>query len=99
MGARMREDSTTDDYRDALSGEGGFGSLGYEWSDKPHRLVYDLCGEIDLLRTRIAEIEAALREARSMLSCCGLDEPDDEMQASWDRGIAKVDAALKKSET
>lgn len=46
----MREGSTTDDYRDAMSGEGGFGTLGYEWSDKPHRLVYDLCGEIDRLR-------------------------------------------------
>ena len=48
--SRMREGSTTDDYRNALSGEGEFMSLGYDWSDKPHRLVYDLCGEVDHLR-------------------------------------------------
>ena len=47
---RMRDDTTTQDYRMALSGEGAFGTLGYEWSDKPHRLVYDLCGEIDHLQ-------------------------------------------------
>jgi len=53
--ARMREGSTTDDYRNALSGEGGFMSLGYEWADKPHRLVHDLCGEIDYLRGLLAD--------------------------------------------
>ena len=52
----MREGSTTDDYRYAVSGEGEFGTLGYEWSDKPHRLVYDLCGEVDALREKIARI-------------------------------------------
>jgi hypothetical protein len=55
--ARMREGSTTDDYRAALGGEGDFGSLGYDWSDKPHRLVYDLCGEVDALRAEIAELK------------------------------------------
>ena len=48
----MRFGSTTDDYRKALSGEGKMGSLGYDWSDKPHRLVYDLCDEIDRLNNR-----------------------------------------------
>lgn len=48
--ARMRGGATTDDYRNATKGEGGFGSLGYEWDDKPHRLIFDLCGEIDALR-------------------------------------------------
>ncbi len=47
---RMRTGTTTDDYRKAMSGEGEWDSLGYEWSDKPHRLVYDLCGEVDHLR-------------------------------------------------
>ena len=51
---RMREGSTTDDYRNAMSGEGKPFSLGYEWSDKPHRLVYDLCGEVDHLRAALA---------------------------------------------
>lgn len=49
----MRPGSTTEDYRSALDGEGDFGSLGYEWSDKPHRLVYDLCAEIDFLHSRL----------------------------------------------
>lgn len=31
-------------YRMALS---GVGDMGYEWADKPHRLVYDLCAEIE----------------------------------------------------
>lgn len=42
----------------------------------------------------VAELQAALREARAMLRSCGLDEPDDGLQASWDRGLAKIDAAL-----
>ena len=46
---RIRDEATTRDYRNALSGVGEFGSLGYEWSAEPHRLVYDLCGEIDHL--------------------------------------------------
>ena len=49
----MRKDATTDDYRNATSGEGKFGSLGYDWSDKPHRLLYDLCDEVDELRREI----------------------------------------------
>jgi hypothetical protein len=51
--ARMREGATADDYRKAVDGEGEFGSLGYEWSDKPHRLVYDLCGEVEHLQSLI----------------------------------------------
>ena len=53
--------------------------------------------QLDRKDRRIAELEAALREARSMLAACGLDEPDDELQASWDRGLAKIDSALSKS--
>jgi hypothetical protein len=53
--ARMREGTTTDDYRNACVGEGEFGSLGYEWTDKPHRLVYDLCAEIDHLNKLLRE--------------------------------------------
>lgn len=61
--ASMRQGSTTDDYRNACSGKGEFGSLAYEWSDKPHRLVYDLCGEVDALRAVIgADLVDALRE-------------------------------------
>lgn len=34
----------TDDYRNAPS---GIGPLSAEWKDKPHRLIYDLCREIE----------------------------------------------------
>ena len=56
----MRKDATTDDYRSAIFGEGPYGSLEYEWSDKPHRLVYDLCNEVDSLK-------AELKEAREIM--------------------------------
>lgn len=58
----MRKDKSTDDYRNACSGEGEFGSLGYEWADKPHRLVYDLCGEVDHLRTLLNEAETSVEK-------------------------------------
>jgi hypothetical protein len=38
----------TKDYRDA---PGGIGPQASEWEDKPHRLIYDLCGEIERLRS------------------------------------------------
>lgn len=46
---------------------------------------------------RVAELEAALREARGMLRSCGFESPEDdpELVASWERGLAKIDAALK----
>lgn len=37
----------TQDYRDAVSGKG---PQAYNWSDKPHRLIYDLCKEVERLR-------------------------------------------------
>jgi hypothetical protein len=41
---RTRPEFTTDDYRAALAGEG---PLAGQWADKPHRLIYDLCVEIE----------------------------------------------------
>jgi hypothetical protein len=37
---------TTEDYRNAPS---EIGPLAAEWADKPHRLVYDLCQEVERL--------------------------------------------------
>lgn len=36
-------------YREAL---GGVGPQAAQWADKPHRLVYDLCSEIERLRAQ-----------------------------------------------
>jgi hypothetical protein len=59
----MRPGSTTDDYRKATWGEGDDSvfSLVYDWKDKPHRLVYDLCDEVNLLRAKLAEMAAAAK--------------------------------------
>lgn len=43
---------TTKDYRDAMGGEG---PLAYQWKDKPHRLIYDLCHEIEHLRRQLKQ--------------------------------------------
>ena len=47
----------------------GYGTLAYQWADKPHRLVYDACREIEAqadtieaLQSRIEALEAALRD-------------------------------------
>lgn len=48
----------TTDYRNGPSGEGPQAG---EWADKPHRLVYDLCNEVDNLN---AILDAERREAR-----------------------------------
>lgn len=43
----MPEELNTNDYYRAMEGEG---PLAFEWTDKPHRLVYDLIQEIVRLR-------------------------------------------------
>jgi hypothetical protein len=48
-------DRETWDYRCAPEGEG---PLAYEWSDKPHRLVYDLSGAVERLTAELAEARA-----------------------------------------
>jgi len=44
---RTNESMNTQDYRDALGGEGPQAG---QWADKPHRLVYDLCNEVERLQ-------------------------------------------------
>jgi hypothetical protein len=50
-------DHSLTDYRNA---PGGTGPLAATWADKPHRLVYDLCSEIE--RLRIAHLPENLRQ-------------------------------------
>lgn len=70
--ARIRESALppggldTLNYRRAPSGEGPQAA---EWKDKPHRLVYDLCGEIERLR--------GLNQCVS----CPTDQPDGPYNA------------------
>lgn len=57
-----------------------------------------LADEIKRMGSRIEDLEAALREARSMLRSCAFDDQEDyvdkDLKASWERGLAKIDAAL-----
>ena len=46
----LMEQTTIADYRSAL---GGNGPIAAQWKDKPHRLVYDLCNEIDRLNAKL----------------------------------------------
>ncbi len=57
----------TYDLRRAISGEG---PRAYDWQDKPHRLVFDACREIetqarevDALRSEVARLREALERA------------------------------------
>ena len=42
----LSKGTTTTDYRNAPSNSG---PLAAQWIDKPHRLIYDLCGEVERL--------------------------------------------------
>ena len=47
-------------------------SLAYQWQDKKHRHVFDLCKELEGAASRIEKLEAALRELSEDWSCCGV---------------------------
>lgn len=47
----------TYDLRRAISGEG---PRAYDWRDKPHRLVFDACREIEALRGEVADLKASV---------------------------------------
>lgn len=65
--------------------DGKTGCLGREWSDKPHRLVFDLLNHAVAKDTTIDALAAALEEARRMLDGAVLDNRS---------GFRKIDAAL-----
>lgn len=51
--------------------------------------------------SNLTSVHVALKEARSMLRACRIDDPDGEgadIKESWDRGLARIDAALSKLE-
>jgi hypothetical protein len=50
----------TEEYRSAMGGEGPHA---FNWKDKPHRLVYDLCREIK----RIEKLREMVIEQRDLL--------------------------------
>jgi hypothetical protein len=63
------DEVTTQDYRDSISAEDtndGY-SLAYQWQDKPHRHVFDLCQHIDELQSQLTAANAKLEAARKAL--------------------------------
>lgn len=70
---RLKPGCTVTDYIDAVQGTED-SQLAQEWSDKPHRLVYDLCGEVQAqdaeiarLRTSSVELLAAAKKGRDVI--------------------------------
>lgn len=50
----LAPETTTEDYRNA---PGGDGPLAAQWKDKPHRLIYDLCGEVERLQALMEAVK------------------------------------------
>jgi hypothetical protein len=73
------ENLSTDVYREASL---GFGAEAHNWRDKPHRLIYDLCDEIDALRDSLVALVVA---AGRMLD--GWAEGDDAVKGSLWRAL------------
>lgn len=103
---RSREQINTNDYRNAPS---GVGPLADTWRDKPHRLVYDLCAEVEHCRAHIAASEPVAwdREAVArivydamhdhVLGDSGVSRPWVEGGNSLAQGVARRAAdAIKK---
>lgn len=71
------------DTADYMNAPCGTGPLAAQWDDKPHRLVYDLCAEIDSLRAELAELRAQPFQSRVapwMQACFGPEISADRME-------------------
>jgi len=49
-------------YREAISGVSDSEQLNHDWEDKPHRLVYDLCNEVEKLQTAMQKLISVAEE-------------------------------------
>lgn len=88
----MNPPLNTKDYRLAPSGEGPRAG---EWADKPHRLVYDLCGEVERLQA-----EAGSPAEVIICTWCGqqtvvLNPPPNffALARQWSKDYAETGAA------
>ena len=57
--ARMEAGWTAQDYRASMSPDGPMYGA---WQNKPHRLVYDLCGEVEYLQGELRRLK--------VMHCC-----------------------------
>ena len=67
---------TTKIYRESLAAPNtdDMWSLAYQWQDKKHRHVFDLCKELEGAADRIEKLEAALRELSTDWDCCAVSK-------------------------
>ena len=67
---------TTKIYRESLAAPDtdDMCSLAYQWQDKKHRHVFDLCKELEGAADRIEKLEAALRELSTDWDCCAVSK-------------------------
>lgn len=74
------------DYRRAVAGEG---DLGVDWTDKPHRLVYDLINEVKALNKELEEAKLEIeRHHRDLALVSKLAEAiDDFLQNHIDEDL------------
>lgn len=63
----------------------------HNWRDKPHRLVYDLCGEVERLREALLTIATSRQEADDF------DHPDFDWRLLAGRMESTARAALSGS--
>ena len=65
---RLRRDAEA--YRQSLASPdtNDMFSLAYQWQDKKHRHVYDLCGKLETAADRIEKLEAALDDVAGYLA-------------------------------
>ena len=92
-GEGVRKMLNIEHYRLAPGGEGDDILVG-NWKDKPHRLVYDLCDEIALLRGSKAElVEAARYVIRSRLG------PLPDAHGDLDGALDDLARAIANAET
>ena len=61
---------TTEDYRNSIGDTKNpdFFSLGYQWADKKHRHVYQLCDWVDDLNRQLAERDKEISELHDTAS-------------------------------
>lgn len=51
-----------EDYRRAISRDAEDEILNADWADKPHRLVYDLCNEVERLTAKVETLSQKLTD-------------------------------------
>lgn len=83
MDDKILGEYTTKDYIESMSAPDTdqMFTLAYQWQDKPHRHVYDLCKHIDKLNSRISILDKALEKIDRHLHNEAFDEEVEILKA------------------